>query len=260
MTEEKKSTKKKKEEVHPAHDIFQQLQDFPIKEYIVTKEGKYNKKTGKKDMLSYLPWSKAFEIIYSLYPDAEFGPKHFTEYFVIGPEVKERQVPYLKTDCGVFVETSVTIQDVTRSMQLPVLDYMQKPISSPNSFDINASVMRCLVKNFALFGLGLELYAKEAVEELNNGTLQSNAQNVPPPSTQPKKAAPKTDNREAKKAVTDEIVKTTGEKNIPYTLITALIKKKWEKATSQELNLKQLEELRDLLKDNTVEHLQAMVA
>jgi len=44
---------------------------------------------------------------------------------------------------------------------LPVLDYRNKPIATPNSFDVNTSIMRCLVKAIAMQGLGLYIYAGE---------------------------------------------------------------------------------------------------
>jgi hypothetical protein len=44
---------------------------------------------------------------------------------------------------------------------LPVLDYRNKPIPTPNSFDVNTSIMRCLVKAIAMHGLGLYIYSGE---------------------------------------------------------------------------------------------------
>jgi len=41
------------------------------------------------------------------------------------------------------------------------MDHRNKAILEPNMFDINKTVMRCLTKNLAMFGLGLYIYAGE---------------------------------------------------------------------------------------------------
>ena len=81
--------------------------------------------------------------------------------------------------------TSVTIDDVTHEMWLPVMDganksmkdepytyqvkeyenrkwtgnYVDKAVEAATMFDINTAIMRCLVKNIAMFGLGLYIYS-----------------------------------------------------------------------------------------------------
>src|SRR6187431_768486 len=74
-------------------------------------------------------------------------------------------LPYLKTDCGYFVEVEVTVEGVRLSQIHPVLDARNKPIEMPSAFDINTSIMRCLVKAIALHGLGLYVYAGEDLPE-----------------------------------------------------------------------------------------------
>lgn len=69
--------------------------------------------------------------------------------------------PYLKTECGYFVEVEVTYKGKPRQCLLPVLDHANKPIANPNSFQINTSIQRCLVKCCSLHGLGLYIYAGE---------------------------------------------------------------------------------------------------
>ena len=73
--------------------------------------------------------------------------------------------PYLKTDCGFFVEVEVTVNGVRLSQIHPVLDARNKPIEQPSAFDINTSIQRCLVKAIALHGLGLYVYAGEDLPE-----------------------------------------------------------------------------------------------
>ena len=73
-----------------------------------------------------------------------------------------------------MVFTSITIDDVTKEMWLPVLNennrpmfneeyqyttkYGNKKVERCTMFDINKALMRCLVKNLAVFGLGISLY------------------------------------------------------------------------------------------------------
>jgi hypothetical protein len=51
-------------------------------------------------------------------------------------------------------------------MWLPVLNFSNKSMLKPTTFDINKSVMRCLTKNLAMFGIGLYIYAGEDLPEV----------------------------------------------------------------------------------------------
>jgi hypothetical protein len=71
--------------------------------------------------------------------------------------------------------TEVTIDGETLEMWLPVMDganksmkkveytyttrYGEKQVAPATSFDVNKTIMRCLVKNLAMFGLGIYIYA-----------------------------------------------------------------------------------------------------
>jgi hypothetical protein len=55
-------------------------------------------------------------------------------------------------------------------MWLPVLDFKNKAIQSPNAFDINSARMRCLVKCLAMFGLGHYIYAGESAPSPQQAT------------------------------------------------------------------------------------------
>ena len=57
-----------------------------------------------------------------------------------------------------MVWVTVTMFDKPVTCMLPVLDYRNKPVATPNSFDVNTSIMRCLVKAIAMHGLGLYIY------------------------------------------------------------------------------------------------------
>jgi len=103
----------------------------------------------KKNNFSYLSWSYAISQLRSFDPEATWEILRF------------EGMPYLKTECGYFVEVAVTVKGLTLSQIHPVLDHRNKPIEQPNSFQINTSIQRCLVKAIALHGLGLYIYAGE---------------------------------------------------------------------------------------------------
>lgn len=135
-----------------------------------------NEHTEKKDKLTYLSWSWAWQIVKNNYPDASYQINHWDGK------------PYLSdSDYGIMVETSVTIQNQTHTMWLPVMDNMNQAlkdrqydvkksvwengkkvekivtIRQATMFDINTAIMRCLTKNLAMFGLGLYIYAGEDI-------------------------------------------------------------------------------------------------
>jgi hypothetical protein len=68
-------------------------------------------------------------------------------------------------DASVLVSTKLTIEDITITCTLPVMDYKNQAIKNPNACDINKNIQRCFVKNCALFGLGLSLYSGEDLPE-----------------------------------------------------------------------------------------------
>ena len=73
----------------------------------------------------------------------------------------EEGLPYLKTECGFFVEITVTVDGVDATEIYPVTDHSNKAITAPNAFEINTNIKRCLAKAIALHGLGIHLYAGE---------------------------------------------------------------------------------------------------
>jgi hypothetical protein len=103
----------------------------------------------KKGQFSYLSWPYAVAQLRIADPAATWSVIRFDN------------MPYLKTECGYFVEVAVTVQGVTLSQIHPVLDAKNRPIDLPSAFDINTSIQRCLVKAIALHGLGLYIYAGE---------------------------------------------------------------------------------------------------
>lgn len=124
-----------------------------------------SKLTEAKNGLTYLTWSLAFDELLKKYPD--------TTYEIVKFDGK----PYYMDESGAMVFTNMTIEGIKREMWLPVLDGANKPMKKEtydyttkyatknceaiNMFDINKAIMRCLVKNIAMFGLGLNIYAGE---------------------------------------------------------------------------------------------------
>ena len=112
----------------------------------------------RKGAFSYLSWPFAVAQLRLADPSATWEVRRFDG------------LPYLKSDCGHFVEVAVTVQGVTLSQIHPVLDAKNRPIAEPSSFDINTSIQRCLVKAIALHGLGLYIYAGEDLPDTNGST------------------------------------------------------------------------------------------
>lgn len=110
-----------------------------------------SKMTEEKNGLTYLSWAMAWKEFCKVYPNAR--------YEIVK---NEKNLPYFKDDeVGYMVYTRVTVDELTHEMWLPVLDFKNKPMMKPNMFDINKTVMRCLTKNLAMFGLGLHVYTGE---------------------------------------------------------------------------------------------------
>lgn len=125
-----------------------------------------NEHTEKKNGLTYLSWAWAWAEVKKQYPSAEYEVKKFDGK------------PFLYDEnLGYLVMTSMTIEGLTHEMWLPVMDntnkamksekysyktkYGEKEVEPATMFDINTAIMRCLVKNIAMFGLGLYIYAGE---------------------------------------------------------------------------------------------------
>lgn len=103
----------------------------------------------KKGKFNYLSWPFAVRALRENAPDATWRVLRFDG------------LPYLKTECGFFVEVEVTVGGIALSQIHPVLNSNNRPIAEPTSFDINTSIQRCLVKAIALHGLGLFVFAGE---------------------------------------------------------------------------------------------------
>jgi hypothetical protein len=143
-------------------------------------------KTMEKGGLTYLPWNQA--VTYMM--------DHYPEYTVKWHGTKDendvtRDVTYYEGGTA-MVNCSVTIGEVKRECWLPVMDYKNKAIAHPSSRDISDTKQRCLVKCFALFGLGIYIYRGDSVPDVEESVTPVAA--VTPPKQKAKakaKAKPK---------------------------------------------------------------------
>ena len=113
-----------------------------------------NDKTEKKGNLTYLSWAYAWAEFKKIYPNATYKINEFDGTFCSGNE-----------KMGYMVQTEVTAGNSTYEMWLPVMDARNQTILQPKMTEINKTIMRCLTKNLAMFGLGLYIYAGEDIPE-----------------------------------------------------------------------------------------------
>ncbi len=143
----------------------------------------------ENDKLSYLSWANAWAEFKRAYPNAEYR-------IIKDPTTN---LPYFNDpNIGIMVYTEVTADGQTYEMWLPVMDaknkamreqpytyqvydsykktYVEKTVQAATMFDVNKAIMRCLVKNLAMFGLGLYVYAGEDLSNEENLVAEKNLQ------------------------------------------------------------------------------------
>ena len=159
-----------------------------------------NDKVEKKDNLTYLSWSEAWKAFKEVYPSATYR-------VISNPDTK---LPYfVDPNVGIMVFTEVTADELTYQMFLPVMNsankamklqpynyqvwdkrnnrYVERTCEAATAFDINKSIMRCLVKNLAMYGLGLYIYQGEDIP--NDTNEESNATTTAEPKKTPTRRA-----------------------------------------------------------------------
>lgn len=155
-------------------ELFKELVQINVNDYVEQKNG-----------LNYLRWANAVQ---------EICLRHNEEFDYEIEKFGESKLPYVYDDgVGFMVFTKITLFGKTREMWLPVMDnanqamlkepytykvkkyewnaetrkkeflgnYDEKNVEKATMFDINKTIMRCLVKNLAMFGLGLYIYTGE---------------------------------------------------------------------------------------------------
>ena len=140
-----------------------------------------NGHTEEKNGLTYLSWAWAWAEVKKAFPEANYTIEKFNG------------LPYVYDEnTGYMVYTTVTIEGITHEMWLPVMDGANKAmkakpytytvkrygkeeaktVAAATMFDVNKAIMRCLVKNLAMFGLGLYIYAGEDLPEVEQNANQ----------------------------------------------------------------------------------------
>lgn len=152
--------------------------------YGVDVSGKLDKKPrdGRKGApeLSYLSWAWAWAEVKKRYPDAQYRIIEFDEH---GIETDHGYPFQVIGSAGYLVHTELTIDGESYRMWLPVMDAHNQPVKKDPrhvttrfseydvpGFDVmllNKALMRCLVKNMAIFGLGLTVYAGEDTPDVD---------------------------------------------------------------------------------------------
>ena len=151
--------------------VFDTLNAVNVNEHTEIKD------TGKTK-LTYLSWAWAWAEVKKKFPDATYEI------------IKFNGIPYVFDEkTGYMVYTTVTIGGITHEMWLPVMDgnnramldrpyevqtkYNKFTVQAATMFDVNKTIMRCLTKNLAMFGLGLYIYAGEDLPEVSDEVVQA---------------------------------------------------------------------------------------
>lgn len=112
----------------------------------------------KKGKFNYLSWSHCCEELLKLDQLATW-------------EYKE---PLTLPDGSMMVFCTVKAFGKEMTAQLPVIDFKNQAIKSPNTMQLNTAMQRCLAKAIALYGIGLfvfqgeDLPPKDVLEHIGN--------------------------------------------------------------------------------------------
>jgi hypothetical protein len=123
-----------------ATGVWARLSKLDVADFVETKgDGRFQ--------AAYISWSTAWALLMNEYPESTWQR--------LGVRKEE--------DGSVTVRTQVVVTDrgvhMAHDMELPVMDHKFQAILNPNARQISDAYFRCLVKNLALFGLGLDLWA-----------------------------------------------------------------------------------------------------
>lgn len=166
--------------------VFETLNKINVNEYVEQKNG-----------LSYLSWAYAWQEVKKIYPDAHYNIYKFGEanlpyvfdektgYMVftdmtIGSQTHEMWLPVMDSANKAMKSESYQYKVKNPNFKYAKQDkdgrwvdkygkeqpeYLTKNVAAADMFDVNKTIMRCLVKNLAMFGLGLYIYAGEDLPE-----------------------------------------------------------------------------------------------
>lgn len=120
-----------------------------------------NEHIEKKNGLSYLSWAWAVDQLLQLDNAATWSYGEPTKF-------------------GETLMVYCTVEAFGKKMtaQLPVMDFRNKAIASPDAMSVNTAMQRCLAKAIALHGIGLYIYSGEDVPE--EDVVQAPKQSITP--------------------------------------------------------------------------------
>lgn len=170
-----------KEEKKDDWSVFQMLNAIDV-----------NNHTEEKNGLTYLSWAWAWQTVKLNCPDADYEIVHWDGkpyladpelgYMVetkvtIEGETKTMWLPVMDSANKAMLPKPQDIPIKNKNFKFAKLnpqdgkyydkwgreqtEYTTQHVAAATMFDINKTIMRCLVKNLAMFGLGLYIYAGE---------------------------------------------------------------------------------------------------
>lgn len=122
----------------PTQATYSELRKVNVSEFV-----------EKKNNLSYLSWAWAVDQLLQRDAAASWEYRWHDNR------------PFVSIGETAMVFCTVKAFGVERTAQLPVMDYKNRPIPNPNSFEVNTAMQRALAKAISLHGLGLYIYAGE---------------------------------------------------------------------------------------------------
>lgn len=168
------------------NEVFEKLSQIDVNEFTE------KKKVGNVE-LTYLSWAHAWRAVKQQYPDAQYeivkdefsglpyaydektGYMVYTRVTIEGL-THEMWLPVMdgannamKAESYEYTVKNPNFRYAKRQEDGRYIDkygneqteYLVKHVNAATMFDVNKTIMRCLVKNLAMFGLGLYIYAGE---------------------------------------------------------------------------------------------------
>ena len=112
-------------------------------------------KAEKKGRADYLSWAHAWDMLKSVYPDAQR----------VIYEQPETGLNYFTDGKTAYVKVGIVVNDLEHIDMLCVMDHRNKsiPVDKLCSFEVNKTIQRATAKAIAMHGLGLSLWTGEDV-------------------------------------------------------------------------------------------------
>lgn len=159
---------------------------------------RFTKYIKKKGTLNYLSWTVAWDSFSKKLIELGVPEEDFSVEPLIFKNKDGIDVPYIYDEnTGYMVFTQAKVEGSIKKMWLPVMDsnnkamkdklytynvkvykfgkftgeYEERTVEAATMTDINRAIMRCMVKNLALFGLGLSIYNGEDLPEDTYDTI-----------------------------------------------------------------------------------------